>query len=281
MAYFCKNCGKQLREGARFCSACGTTVEQQMPQTVSCPWCGAEMRAGAKCPRCGKINNAQPNPGFKPAAPVNAANNYPRQNGNQAPIQPARQNLQRQAQQPAQRAVKQPTQRAVQQPAQRAVQQPRQQTVQQPAQRPVQQPKQQKPAKQSARPKKSNSGNAKKFPFKPVIIIAASVVLVAGFLITAFWAPGFLVNHSVNTKYTNASDENLSAMLDYAKRLEENGNYDAAAQIYSMIPDRAKDAANNEAKKIIENTPEKQVIDRIGEAREIINDVDSLKEDLE
>lgn len=277
MAYFCKNCGKQLREGARFCSACGTTVEQQMPQTVRCPWCGAEMRAGAKCPRCGKINNAQPNPGFKPAAPVNAANNYPRQNGNQAPIQPARQNQQRQAQ----RAVQQPTQRAVQQPAQRAVQQPKQQAVQQPAQRPVQQPKQQKPAKQSARPKKSNSGNAKKFPFKPVIIIAASVVLVAGFLITAFWAPGFLVNHSVNTKYTNASDENLSAMLDYAKRLEENGNYDAAAQIYSMIPDRAKDAANNEAKKIIENTPEKQVIDRIGEAREIINDVDSLKEDLE
>ena len=273
MAYFCKNCGKQLREGARFCSACGTTVEQQMPQTVRCPWCGAEMRAGAKCPRCGKINNAQPNPGFKPAAPVNAANNYPRQNGNQAPIQPARQNLQR--------AVQQPTQRAVQQPAQRAVQQPKQQAVQQPAQRPVQQPKQQKPAKQSARPKKPNSGNAKKFPFKPVIIIAASVVLVAGFLITAFWAPGFLVNHSVNTKYTNASDENLSALLDYAKRLEENGNYDAAAQIYSMIPDRAKDAANNEAKKIIENTPEKQVIDRIGEAREIINDVDSLKEDLE
>ena len=114
------------------------------------------------------------------------------------------------------------------------------------------------------------------------MIIAASVVIVAAFAITAFLAPGFLIRKS-NSKYdeVNISEENLAAMLDYAKELEANGNAAAAAQIYSMIPDSAMDAAKGEANRVIDSTSEKKMIDSIGEARDILNDIDDIEEVFE
>ena len=47
MAY-CKACGVELRQGARFCDMCGTKVEK------ICPSCGAVLRDQAKfCDLCG------------------------------------------------------------------------------------------------------------------------------------------------------------------------------------------------------------------------------------
>ena len=88
-----------------------------------------------------------------------------------------------------------------------------------------------------------------------------------------------MVKHTPKYADVNVSDENLAAMIEYAEELEANGNYAAAAQIYSMIPDTAQEAAKGEAKKIIDDTPEKRFADDLGEAREIINDVNGLTED--
>jgi len=45
---YCSNCGAQIREGAKFCSECGTTIAR------GCPNCGAEFAATDKfCAECG------------------------------------------------------------------------------------------------------------------------------------------------------------------------------------------------------------------------------------
>ena len=44
----CSNCGRPLREGARFCDNCGN------PVAVTCPGCGKQLRIGARfCDECG------------------------------------------------------------------------------------------------------------------------------------------------------------------------------------------------------------------------------------
>ena len=46
----CKNCGKELREGAAFCSFCGTEVEKNQ----HCLYCGNEIdNEAAFCSHCG------------------------------------------------------------------------------------------------------------------------------------------------------------------------------------------------------------------------------------
>ena len=51
----CASCGKLLRSGARFCSACGTPVgEKTEPAAPVCPMCGKTLRAGVLlCNGCG------------------------------------------------------------------------------------------------------------------------------------------------------------------------------------------------------------------------------------
>lgn len=52
----CPKCNKPLREGAKFCTACGQKIEVKVePATVNaCPECGASLKQGAKfCTRCG------------------------------------------------------------------------------------------------------------------------------------------------------------------------------------------------------------------------------------
>ena len=248
MAQICKKCGTSFWDGARFCPSCGAAL----------------------------VTTNLPN-GTKP---VQRPAQQPRQQPVQRPVQqPRQQPVQKPAQQPRQQPVQKPVQQPRQQPVQRPVQQPRQQAVRQPVQRPVQQPKQQKAASQPKRAKNTASGKAKKFPLIPVIIIAASVVLIAGFLITAFWAPGFLINRSANDKTTDFSSKNAVAMLEYARQLEADGNSDAAAQIYSMLPDSVVKAAEEEAKKAVDKSPEKKVMDGVDDARDILNNVDGLMGD--
>ncbi|MBR7125037.1 MAG: zinc ribbon domain-containing protein, partial [Prevotella sp.] len=52
----CPKCNNPLREGAKFCTACGQKIEVAAPQATAstCPQCNAPLREGAKfCTKCG------------------------------------------------------------------------------------------------------------------------------------------------------------------------------------------------------------------------------------
>lgn len=70
MAY-CKDCGAALREGAKFCTQCGTAVVND----IFCAACGVKLEAGDKfCYSCGAAVSAAP---MAKPAPVKYENEYP------------------------------------------------------------------------------------------------------------------------------------------------------------------------------------------------------------
>ena len=55
----CDECGQELPEGARFCTACGRRVEA----AIECPQCHTQAPPGAKfCFKCGTALDAAPRP---------------------------------------------------------------------------------------------------------------------------------------------------------------------------------------------------------------------------
>ena len=60
----CLNCGRELKEGAKFCPGCGTKVETEAPKmkNIFCSYCGTKLEADALfCSKCGKpTNSAEP-----------------------------------------------------------------------------------------------------------------------------------------------------------------------------------------------------------------------------
>ena len=53
---FCCNCGKELREGARFCDVCGTAVQEQTTTSVGTNKRGTVYEGEIhKCPNCGEM----------------------------------------------------------------------------------------------------------------------------------------------------------------------------------------------------------------------------------
>ncbi len=59
----CKNCGCELKEGAKFCPECGTEVivEKFSSENQFCPNCGYKMPKGLKfCPVCGSPTSNAP-----------------------------------------------------------------------------------------------------------------------------------------------------------------------------------------------------------------------------
>ena len=52
---YCRNCGKQISEGTKFCTGCGAPQVDDTPQTVFCRFCGSEIDSDCIiCPKCGK-----------------------------------------------------------------------------------------------------------------------------------------------------------------------------------------------------------------------------------
>lgn len=76
----CTTCGHELRDGAKFCPACGSQVDRNTSKTgeVRCPYCRGMIKVGSHfCPKCGslivtKVNHGEPKPeadnGSEPAA---------------------------------------------------------------------------------------------------------------------------------------------------------------------------------------------------------------------
>ena len=54
----CKTCGHELRDGTKFCPACGSQVDTDASKTKlhRCPYCGGMIKAGSHfCPQCGSL----------------------------------------------------------------------------------------------------------------------------------------------------------------------------------------------------------------------------------
>ena len=51
---YCKNCGKEIADGAAYCSTCGTKVDESIVVNVNVP--KEEKPTGKPCPKCGKHN---------------------------------------------------------------------------------------------------------------------------------------------------------------------------------------------------------------------------------
>ena len=104
---------------------------------------------------------------------------------------------------------------------------------------------------------------------KRIISILLAVVLLA----TVFAGCG--KSKSQNAE-VSVPTENVQEMLEFAMELEENGQHEAAARIYQMIPDATLEGAAEEGQEIIDSMPEKQVIDGADEARDMLNDMSNL-----
>ena len=129
-------------------------------------------------------------------------------------------------------------------------------------------------------------GKSKKSPVWTVLLIVFSVLLIGELAVASFVAPGFLLRapkEDVATESPPASvvpqsESNAQAMLRYARELEENGQYEAAAQIYSMLPDEVVKETQRQAAEVLDNIPEKQIMDALGQARDFFNDAEKLTE---
>ena len=63
----------------------------------------------------------------------------------------------------------------------------------------------------------------------------------------------------------------VQAMIEYAEMLEEQGNKEAAAQVWAMIPDAADESAREELRGEAEGSNEMQALENVSEANNLIN----------
>ena len=63
----------------------------------------------------------------------------------------------------------------------------------------------------------------------------------------------------------------VHAMIEYAQMLEEQGNKEAAAQVWAMIPDAADESAREEIRNSAEGSDEMQALESVSEANDLIN----------
>jgi hypothetical protein len=93
-------------------------------------------------------------------------------------------------------------------------------------------------------------------------------ILLAVILIAAMFA-GCKGKKATVSDYSGM--ENVQAMIEYAQMLEEQGNKEAAAQVWAMIPDAADESAREELRNEAEGSNEMQAFESMGNANGIIN----------
>ena len=110
MPSFCVHCGAPLKQGVRFCTACGKPVPAARPDSAApqpevpsvCPQCGRPLKAGARfCTGCGYRLPAQPAP--QPPQPQTRQQPAQPQPAQPQPVQPRPVQPQPAQQQPAPR----------------------------------------------------------------------------------------------------------------------------------------------------------------------------------
>lgn len=101
---------------------------------------------------------------------------------------------------------------------------------------------------------------------KKLISILLAVVLLA----TVFVGCGKEKQKGSETE-TVSSMADVQAMIEYAETLEEQGNKEAAAQVWAMIPDAADESAREEIRNSAEGSDEMQALESVSEANDLIN----------
>lgn len=152
-------------------------------------------------------------------------------------------------------------------PVQKTVQQPQQtQTAQKQQELSVKKEPVKKTQKQPQKTEKKKKGKGGLVAV--IVILLVAVIGVAGFL--GFREGGwFRSNKNQGRPTTYDGNSDIDALLDYADRLEEAGNEEAAAIIRSRIPDAAAGEANQKLEEMTEENEELQVIEIIKDALEI------------
>ena len=244
MAKFCTNCGFRMEDNAAFCTRCGRPMTQAQPQEQLCPYCGrALIKNDRFCTGCGR--------------PITI----------QQPVQGQPQQMQAQPQQRVQYQQNTQPQQKVQY----------QQTPQ------VQQPQQIRTAP-AAQPKKKSGKGAL---IALIAVFGSAAVLVVGIL--GFRKGGWFRSKdepgkesvvqddkdgqaNLNGRPTTYDGENsIDALLDYADRLEEAGNEEAAALVRSKIPQAAAGEANKKLEELKQENEELQMIEDFNDALRLIN----------
>ena len=94
-------------------------------------------------------------------------------------------------------------------------------------------------------------------------VVAILLVLV---LAVAFCACGKKNKADVEGAQAVEPMQNVQAMMDYAQMLEEQGNHDAAAKVWALIPEAAEQSAREEVIDDAENNDELRALEQLSEA---------------
>ena len=246
MAKFCTNCGFRMEDNAAFCTRCGRPMTQAQPQEQLCPYCGrALIKNDRFCTGCGR--------------PITI----------QQPVQGQPQQMQAQPQQRVQYQQNTQPQQRVQ--YQQVPHQPQQIRTAPAA-----------PPNPAAQPKKKSG---KGVLIALIAVFGSAAVLVVGIL--GFRKGGWFRSKDEPGKESVVQDDkdgqadlegrpttydgenSIDALLDYADRLEEAGNEEAAAIVRSKIPQAAAGEANQKLEELKQDASDFQVFEDVHDALDV------------
>ena len=83
---------------------------------------------------------------------------------------------------------------------------------------------------------------------------------------------------SNKAEVTAENMQNVQAMVDYAEQLEAEGNTDAAAAVWALIPDAAEREAAQAAQNAIEDNSQAQAYGAMSEAQDLASAMNDKEE---
>ena len=99
-------------------------------------------------------------------------------------------------------------------------------------------------------------------------------VLLAVILIAAMFAGC----KGKKAEVTAENMQNVQAMIDYAEQLESEGNTDAAAAVWALIPEAAEREAAQAAQNAIEDNSQAQAYGAMSEAQDLASAMNDKEE---